>query len=175
MANKHYKRLIEFLEGPAGYTFDRKGSKGGHVYKNKALQHHRLGIVKITPTIHDNDALNFIHNISRELGLETPKDGSKRNGQQVKDRQAKDRDHARAELQREKRELYALVEKREEEYRYRLKLREFRNSQLDGHAVALTDAQITDISKLIAEKEQAILEWQKLLAMPTGGSNRYVA
>lgn len=171
MANKDYKRLIEFLEGPAGYTFDRMGSGGAVVYKNKRLSHHRLGIVKITKTIHDQDATNFIHNISRELGLETPKDGRKRRPERIKERQAAEREAIESDIERGKRELAELVAKKDADRKYRLE--QIRRNRPFGGA-ALSNAEVDALEARILEKQDQILEWQKMLSMPTNGTGWYV-
>lgn len=170
MANKHYKELIQFLEGPGGYTFDRVGSGGGVVYKNPRLSHHRLGIVRITQTIHDQDAKNFIHNISRELGIDTPRDGRKRKADQIKERRAAERAQIEADMERGRAELAELVAKKEADRTYRLEqLR--RNRPFGG--LELTTEEVDALEAKILEKQKQILDWQKALSMPfkTGQGN----
>lgn len=175
MPNKHHKRVVEFLLGPAGYSILRE-SKGVTVFTNQRLSHHRLGVIRLAPGINDHDATNFVHNVSRELGLETPRDPKKRKANAIKERRAKEREALQAKIDHSKAELAELVAQREEQYRHRLAIRDERNAQLDGAAAHLSDDEVTAISTRIREHEEAILEWQKLLSMPTSptGKNWYV-
>jgi hypothetical protein len=172
MGNNHYRRLRSFLE-ENGYAYQRKNTKGYEIWKNPASTRHSL--VSVQNAMSDLDATHLIHNISKDLGLTTKKDGGKRNAETVKQRRARLRKQEQERIERAQRELDELVVQRDAEIQHAKAVRSEADQALDGVGAYLTHAEVIDLTRRIEERAAEIAEWQKMLHVAGSGQNRYYA
>jgi hypothetical protein len=165
MSAKDHKRLVEFLLDN-GYVLARDGK--AEVYKRPGGRT-RLSLIRINARIAEKDVVNFIHNISRELGIETPRDNKKRNAEQIKERHAAERAATQEKIDTARAELNELVRQKERAKREELASRErdpIADAALGPVATYLTREEVDDILERIEAKQAQVLAWQKELANP---------
>jgi hypothetical protein len=166
MAAKHQKQFVEFLL-ENGYVLSRS-SKSADVYKRPGGTT-RLSMIRLVPNIREKDVVNFIHNISRELGIETPRDNRKRNPEQIRERHAQERAAVQAQMDAAREELQELVAAKERADREALAVRErdpIADASLGPVSQYLTRDEVEDIITRIEAKQAQVLAWQKELANP---------
>lgn len=147
---RHAKELVKELES-LGYEFERVNAKSMHVYSRGGDE------VIVSPGVSDNAARQILRQVKRRLGC--PDEVAKRNPEQIKARQAADRERAAVEVERVERERDALILKR--------------SRLLAGHGSALTRREIRDIEDLIRDKDREHREWLSLMTgVPSSAEHR---
>jgi ribosomal protein L12E/L44/L45/RPP1/RPP2 len=154
MATREGKALTKFLEAN-GYQYARTNTKGFRVYKNPNLTGSH-SVQAVTQSVSDKEVHAIISSICRELGIDPPGSGQKRNAAQIKARAAQDRRHREEEYNRKKAEYEALVREREDKLRHAAKVRADDDASFAGLGEYLT--------RRIQEREAEVLELLKLLS-----------
>lgn len=143
---RNAKKLTKFLDDN-GFQLHRVNKNRGGIlrYVHPSLSHS----VSVTPSISDAEVTHIIHNLQRELGVETVKDGRKRNSAQVRDRHAAERERVAEQVTRSKTELAEL------------NARQAR--QLNGYGAVLTRSQIREIALEVERREREIRRLERLM------------
>jgi hypothetical protein len=148
MPSKAYKTITAFFD-ENGYTWDRTNSK-----QVQYFTHPLCPEVGVTSGIEEHRVRHLIRNMQRDLGLATAKDQAKRHPDQIKERQAAERERLAAAIVRHEADIADLVHQRE--------------ARLGGLGRVLSDREVLDIEHLIEEKERELRMWEALMTeIPT--------
>lgn len=111
--------------------------------------------------INDHNARHVIHNARKLLGIPTLKDAKKRDAENVRQRQAQERERLAQQIARHAEEIQRLVVQRE--------------ARLDGLGRVLTSAEMSAIERLIEQKQREMRGWESLMTAipgPRADANR---
>lgn len=148
MPTKSAKRIVKFLEAN-GVSYTRTNSKGWDCFEASGQPE-----ILINPSL-DERAEKFIQvKVQKSLGITTQRDESKRNPEQIKARQAAERERLAEQIERHEAEIDDLVRQI--------------SSRMDGLGAQLSAKDIRRIESLIEQREREVREWQRLMTeIPT--------
>lgn len=148
---RYAKELIKELEA-LGYEFSRTNAKMMHVYVRPGVPD-----LIVSPGCSENAARQILRQVKRSLGCAD--EVAKRNPEQIKARQAAERESAAAAVDRLNRERDDLIASR--------------SRLLAGRANGLTRQQVRAIEKRIEETERERRHWESLMtSTPASADHR---
>lgn len=138
---KSYKQLVQFLES-VGFEYDRTNSKGSDIYSHSGYG--EMSVPQAPANVEGT-----IRRVQKTLGITTIREARKRKPEQIKNRQAVERERVAAQIERNQAEIAELLRQRDQ--------------RLDGLGAVLTDREVWRIEEIIEIRENEIREWQKLM------------